>query len=193
MTILRSVAAIAAMAVAFVPQAHAIYTLTVTESGSDVVATGSGALDTSALTFNNTTTGLAQIYPFVGGVIAGGTGSQSIDVYYGLVTFPTSLGIGLQAFPDSGSGDAVGGSTSAMYLPAGYTSSSALSTTMTFTGKSFSSMGLSPGTYVWTWESDSFRVVVSSQNQSEVPEPASMLLLGMPMAAMLMARRRRTS
>jgi hypothetical protein len=36
-------------------------------------------------------------------------------------------------------------------VPAGYTSGSALSETDTYAGKTFASMGLTPGTYVWKW------------------------------------------
>ena len=36
-------------------------------------------------------------------------------------------------------------------LPQGYVSGSALSNSMTFNSATFASLGLTPGTYVWSW------------------------------------------
>jgi hypothetical protein len=75
----------------------------------------------------------------------------------------------------SGSGDIVGvifESAPPYYLvvPHGYTSGSPISSTQTFTGASFSSLGLTQGTYTYVWSTDSLNVVVGSGG-SPTPAP----------------------
>ncbi len=60
-------------------------------------------------------------------------------------------------------------------------------------GATFSSLGLTPGTYIWTWgsgaDADSFTMNIGV---SSVPEPASLMMLGTGSLAILgFARRRR--
>jgi hypothetical protein len=64
-------------------------------------------------------------------------------------------------------------------VPSGYVSDSPLSETSTYLSQTFSSLGVTPGTYKWTWGSganQNFTLVV----ESAVPEPSTwaMLLLG---------------
>ena len=59
-----------------------------------------------------------------------------------------------------------------------YVSDSALSDTSTYSGQTFSSLGVAPGTYEWTWGSganQNFTLVIG-----EVPEPSTwaMMLIG---------------
>jgi hypothetical protein len=65
----------------------------------------------------------------------------------------------LGTFADTGSGDLVGinvfdvldGINGLLFLPQGYVSGAALSDSMTFNNATFASLGVIPGTYVWTW------------------------------------------
>src|SRR5436189_1661674 len=101
-----------------------------------------------------------------GGVIAGriSTGptiAGSVDSYHLGPSGPTSFGSGGGADASSGSGDTVGtaadcskdGSDCDRFLivPRGYVSGTFLSDSATYSGKTFATLGVTPGTYVWTW------------------------------------------
>lgn len=180
----------AVMTTAFAPKAHAVYTVTVTESGSDVVAAGAGSLDVSGLSFHNTSMGTPQISGLFDVATGGPPGPQNLDVYYGIASYPTSMGSGLQFFPDSGSGDVVGASHDTLYVPVGY-AGGALSSTQTFNNRTLVGMGLTPGTYTWSWSSDSYRVVIGTVEVTDLPEPASVILLGVPAVGMMLRTGRR--
>jgi hypothetical protein len=171
---LASVAiAIAAMLIGFVPPAHADYILTVSQVGSNVVATGSGTIDLAGLTFNTTLSSGPLLNPSSGIAYAGLFGSSTI---YTGVTGPTSFGTGGSAPASSGTGAIVGiESGSYVAVPSGYVSGNALSDTATWNSKTLSSLGLAPGTYTWTWGSggEHFTLDVVA-----APEPSSLLLLG---------------
>jgi hypothetical protein len=66
------------------------------------------------------------------------------------------------------------------HIPHGYTSGHSLSSTATWNSQTFSSLGVTPGTYVWTWgtgaHADSFTLQVGPA--TAMPEPASLTLLG---------------
>ena len=138
------------------------YTVTLEQVGSNVVATGSGAINLTGLSYGGSTT---NSYPFI---MADGprivTGSKSSFDYYTGATGPTRIGSGPydgDAFnADAGSGDAVGIDINFLRAPVGYTSYNKLSSSATWNGKNLSGSraqnfdalgGVMPGTYVWTW------------------------------------------
>jgi hypothetical protein len=63
-------------------------------------------------------------------------------------------------------------------LPQGYVSGDPLSDSATYTGATFASLGVTPGTYVWTWgsgaDADNFTLQIGP---TAAPEPSSLLLL----------------
>jgi hypothetical protein len=67
-------------------------------------------------------------------------------------------------------------------VPHLYVSDSALSDSATWTNSSFSSLGVTPGTYVWTWGSGAD---ADSLTLDVVPAPA---LSGLPLLAWLLGR-----
>ena len=138
------------------------YTVTLQQMGSNVVATGSGPINLTGLTFaqSGQVIGGAFIQPIAARIQTGPTGLVNFDLYRGLVTGPTSFGSGLAASASSGSGDFVGiqvfnfdgvGPNGILFVPQGYVSGAALSDSMTFNNATFASLGVTPGTYVWTW------------------------------------------
>jgi hypothetical protein len=179
------------------PLSRAAFVVTLQQVGSDVVATGSGSLNISGLTFDSNIGSTAIIIPSNGTAVVGPTGSNAASEYTGF-TGPSNFGSGSGDNPDFGSGDQVGISPSDLIVPLGYVSGNALSDSSTWTGQTFRSLGITPGTYTWTWglaptaesvgtpdspvPGDSFTV-------DAVPEPASLGLLGVG-GISLLARRR---
>jgi hypothetical protein len=145
--------------------AQAGYTVTLQQVGPNVVATGSGAINLTGLTFSQSTSLDPEIRPRIGlgrlqgcSIRTGATSSS--DSYFGGPNGPTSFGtFVLETVASSGSGDMVGiaafslieGEGIAVTVPMGYVSGTALSDSATYSGKTFATLGVTPGTYVWTW------------------------------------------
>lgn len=178
--------------------AFATLTFTLTESGGNVVLTASGSVNTSALTASSTTTcgsGTGGVQAVIAILCTGsGTGQGFITL-----TGPTSIGSGGAVLGTSTSGDNVflGGSTGTVYLPVGYVSGSALLGTTNFTGATLTTLGVTPGTYTWTFGSggaaDSV-VLIAGATVTSVPtlgEYALMALVALLVLSTLPALRRR--
>ena len=93
------------------------------------------------------------------GIIQIGAANHPIsDAYIGF-TGPTNFGVGTQFLANIGSGDfvaliqgiAFGGVGDVLFVPTGYVSGTALLDSMTFNNTTFASLGVTPGTYVWSW------------------------------------------
>jgi hypothetical protein len=169
------------------------YTVTLKQVGSDVVATGSGPINLTGLTFD----GLGFVGPGMtandGAILTGPNRDSSLDVYIGY-TGPTSFGNGGNFGPNTGSGDAVGIQNPIgnmlLTVPHGYVSGAALSDSMTFNNATFASLGVTPGTYVWRWgtglPNQNFRLVIG------VPVPdggSTVSLLGFALLGLAALRR----
>jgi hypothetical protein len=75
--------------------------------------------------------------------------------FYSGFTRPASFGSRGFTFPSSGSGDSVDidGTFEILSVPLDYVSERALSDNSTYDNRTFGSLGVTPGTYVWTWGS----------------------------------------
>jgi hypothetical protein len=94
------------------------------------------------------------------------------------------------ASTDTGDFVGIGGSLGHLHVPAGYISGTPLSDSATFDDQTLSSLGVTPGTYTYTWGSgptaDSLTLVAG------VPEPSGLMLLALPLGlVMLLAARPR--
>jgi len=144
--------------------AQAGYIVTLQQVGPNVVATGSGAINLTGLTFSHSGSINPAITPFSNhflgaATINTGPASSSVDLYDGPIG-PTSFGPGVFSVSAStGSGDMVGIFEGFIYgdplgllsVPRGYVSGTALSDMAIYSGKTLASLGVTPGTYVWTW------------------------------------------
>ncbi len=166
------------------PPAQAAYIATLSQVGSNVVGTGSGSLDFNGLTFNFSSHDHAAIEAGVALVSLGPTSSANFTEYYG-ISGPKSFGTGgSEIYATTGSGDyagILGGLVASIIVPQGYASGAPLGTsTDTWDGATFASLGLTPGTYVWTWgrgeNADSFTLHIGTP--LAVVEPGTMALLG---------------
>jgi hypothetical protein len=131
------------------------YTVTLRQVGPDVVATGSGAIDLTGLTFFGST----SLDPAMGPrFIYTGPTSSRVHSYF----FPRWLigfGPGPTTPANSGSGKMVGIAPDVggglqgfrLSVPTDYVSGTALSDSATYNGKTFATLGVRPGTRVWKW------------------------------------------
>jgi hypothetical protein len=156
--------------------AQAGYVVDLTQQGSNVVATGSGAIDLTGLEFLLSASGPGGLLSPNNGGLAIGSGAED---QYALVSGPTNFGSGGLTLASSNTGDPVDISSPFMGVPAGYVSDSPLSDTSTYLSQTFISLGVTPGVYEWTWGSganQNFTLDISAG----VPEPSTwaMMLLG---------------
>jgi PEP-CTERM motif len=156
------------------------YVVDLTQVGSDVVASGNGAIDLTGLSFVGSRAEAAGLLPSINFEDTGPVNTGVVHVYSG-ITGPSNFGSGGFTAASSGSGDRVGidNEGTVLFVPLDYVSDSPLLDTSTYAGKTFSSLGVTPGTYEWTWGSganQNFTLVIGTV----VPEPSTwaMMLIG---------------
>jgi len=189
--ILPLIAATAMLSLAM-PPASAAFIETIAQVGDNVVAIGSGTIDTSDLGTAQSVFLSATIYPSVGYVNIGPVSDGFAQFYEG-ASGPTSIGsTAHDEVPSSGAGNYVGinGGYTQITVPVGYVSGAPLAATSTWDDATFASLGLDQGTYQYTFgsgaDADSFTVEIGS---TAIPEPAALAVFGT--AAILLPLRRR--
>jgi PEP-CTERM motif len=167
---------------------HADVVVYVYQSGPNVVSSYSGTIDLTGLTPDGVDGTTA---PFIRGAdateVLGPTASDD-PVYLG-ITGPTTFGDGAGMPASSGSGDTFGfgGAGHDLLLPAGYVSGTFISGTDIWDDTTLAGLGLTPGTYDYTWGTGtdgSFTLNISS---APVPEPSSLGLMSVVVLAMAFA------
>jgi hypothetical protein len=175
--------------------------MTATEVGSDVVVSGSGTADLTGLSLNTNAGTVSFMSPSEASLDTGPTGAISTDQYQS-VNGPSDFGSGAFTFATSGTGDrfgvsfvgGIGVSFYSLFVPQGYVSGSQLNGTSTFANQTFASLGMTPGTYLWSWgpaaQDDTF--TLSIVGASAVPEPSSLVtaLIGVVLVGVGAARPR---
>jgi hypothetical protein len=148
--------------------------ITIAQSGSDVVASGSGTINTTALT-----SGVVIGQGLVRGTstytaIVGPPGSV-VTAFFSSVLGPTALGASSSFhIASSGTGDLIGVFDSGLILPSGYVSGSSLSGMSVYTGATLPLLGLTAGSYTWTWGAGATADSLTL-NIGAIPEPSETL------------------
>jgi hypothetical protein len=169
------------------------YTLTLEQLGANVVATGSGAFNLNGLNIFGSGTGFfPTIVASTGQINTGPIGSTPIDFYTGL-TGPASFGSGGEFDASFGSGNfvVIAGTTGFLIVPQGYTSGTLLSSSATWNNTTLASLGVTPGTYVWSWgdgANQNFTLIIEAAG---VPDGGTTVcLLGCALLGLVGLRRR---
>jgi hypothetical protein len=148
--------------------AQAAYIVTFSETGNDVTASGSGAIDLAGLTFITSGATLSEVAPTFATEATGAAGN--VDEYLG-VSGPFSFGPGVFTSATTGNGDLVGvqvlrDGDGFIFVPMGYASGAPLRDTATYAGQSFATLGLTPGVYLYNFgsgtDADTFTVEVGA-------------------------------
>jgi hypothetical protein len=160
--------------------ASAPMVVTMSEVGSNVVMTASGTINLAGLTLVSSSVG-----PFGNGglginnatFVCGASGSSGSS-YSGFTSVPSNFGSGSGLGNSSGTGQAFGVIIDMtppylLIVPTGYTSGANISSTQTFTGQTLSSLGLTNGTYTYTWSGGSIDVVVGGPAPTPTPTPST--------------------
>jgi hypothetical protein len=174
----RRVALAGLLALALASPTRAGFIATFAEAGSDVVATGDGSLNLSVLTGPTQAGALGVVFP-AGPAVVLGTSNFGLDDFYQGASGPSALGPGGQAAPDSGALTHVGVTGASLIVPHDYQSGKPLTSSSTWANTTLSGLGLTPGTYTWTWGSgptaDFFTVQIGPVTPA-VPAPPTLLL-----------------
>jgi hypothetical protein len=174
--------------------ARANYIVTLEQIGSNVVANGSGAINLTGLSFlASGTQGGAILQPPIGAIVTGTTDSANVTFFSGF-SGPTSFGSGNGDIASSGSGDRVGivGLFGQLSVPDGYVSGAALLSSATWNNATFASLGVTPGTYLWSWgtglPNQNFTLIIGGVG---VPDGGSTVsLLGFALLGLAALRRK---
>lgn len=201
--------------------------ININPSGSDVLATWSGTLNTAGLSNTGTSSITGYVNPASGWFALTGISSnyQALSpVNFASVTVPGNFGSGTLTNVSSGSGviGFVPNSIKYIFVPVGYTSGSSLTGSATWNSTTLAGLGLSTGTFVWSWSNfrpsaftptdissgsisggdlnpavlppgDSITMVVSNTDIGGVPEPGTFGLLGIAGLTLAAVARRRAA
>ena len=149
------------------------------QDGSNVVVSGSGEVDLDGLTFIAQESHPIGINAASANLTVGTPQNRGRAPYftYSGINGPGSFGslgsVGGTPSPFTGDNFGVGGTSHVLNLPVGYVSGTSFSGSMTFDGTTLSGLGVTPGTYTWSWDggANTFNLYAGEAPPS-VPEPS---------------------
>ncbi len=180
---LRLVVVCVAVMVATAVQVQAALIVTAFESGGNVVFSGGGTVSLGALVVE--ATGVADsglVQPAFGVFFLGDNPLDDAKTYKNTISGPSNLGPGLvHVFADSNTGDFFGVNALSpnLYFPNGFTTGGSLSGTSTYNGTTLNAMGLTEGTYVWSWGAGALGAadtLTLNVDANAVPEPTTLAI-----------------
>lgn len=180
--------------------AEASFIINFAQSGPNVVATGSGSINLSA--FPTEFGDLVDSGPPFQGFVEPNSGalalssSFDVDIYSGFIgEFPDlpALGPGgLYVAADSGTGPFVSFVSGGILVPVNYVSGAAMGPdSATWNNTTFAGLGLTPGTYLYSWGSGASADTLTVNIPSAAPEPGSMAFIAMGGSCLALLRRRK--
>ena len=203
MNLRSSLRTLAFASVCALPLPAGVLTFNFTETGGNVVVTASGSLtDSTAWVLYSTGNSVSGFIDPSQGQVGFGNPTPSpstvADLFLANGTLSgdwnSAFGTGTTQFATTHSGNTLGFVSivtliipqPGLYLPSGYIFSTSnpqlLSSTMTFTGATFTGLGITTGTYVFNNDGDTIQLTVGGGGGSSVPDagpgPALALLLG---------------
>jgi hypothetical protein len=155
-------------------------TIDISQVGANVVMDGSGSVNLSGLTRLGLGASFVIVQADLGMAVVGDTTAPG-DIYiWGVASGPKTFGTGGPFVASSGTGDffgidASGQAAPLIYLPSTYVSGSALSASDTFANTTIAALGLTPGTYTYTWGTGDSAGSLTV-NIGSVPEPSSLTM-----------------
>lgn len=190
-----------------VSQSDAGVIITMVESGTNVTATLSGSIGTwSGATPSTAGTGVGKanvIRPSGGTTVFASTNPSLPSVvtsnYYTVSTYPSAFGTSTGPFAADASTASTllfawGRSTNNVYIAQGYTLGTLISGVLTWHNKTFANLGVTPGSYVWSWGTPATPGAGDSITLNIVPEPSTycLALAGLACGGILLRRRTST-
>ena len=143
------------------------------EVGSNVVVSANGTLNLSGLTLGSSANSVASVTPDAGFlVLSQNTSSNVIDKYTSL-TGPSNFGTGVTTVnATSSTGNGTFGiytvnAPRELFVPTGFTGGT-LSGVSTYNSTTIAGLGLSAGTYTWTWASDSVTLQIGPSSVFDI-------------------------
>lgn len=179
----------AALTLALVTSAaNAAVVVNINEVGNTVVANATGSLDLTDAVFVKNVTVIAAVNPNLA-VLSMANGP--INGY--AITGPASFGTkSLTQGTGNGMPFYIFGTGNLLGVAQGYSSGSPLFGNTRWDNASFVSLGITPGSYVYSLPNDTVTLNFGAVAAAEVPLPAGLPLLGLGLAALAGLRRRRT-
>ncbi|MCY2935272.1 MAG: PEP-CTERM sorting domain-containing protein [Planctomycetota bacterium] len=191
---LKSIVAVFALMLAASPMAGAAdLNFTIQQVGSNVVMTGSGSVNTAGLTSNGSADRAGSVNPSFSAFAMGSPSTVTDTFWASLTGTKPAIGTGSFTLASSGTGDSFGVVTlgnGGLYLPPTYISGANLSGQSTFASTTLSGLGLTTGSYTWTWGSGA-NAGSAIMTIGAVPEPSTYVLGAIATGVMAAVARRR--
>lgn len=191
-----SIGLLATMSLVHPMPAQALAIVTVSQVNNDVLVSASGTLNITGLSYIGGTGYTYGIDPDTATFLVNPGPFSSL--YQGNFSRPPSLGPGtLNVLPISGSGDSFGIAlyydTPTLFVPGGTQySGGAISGTSVYSNTTIPGLGLTPGTYTWSWGDNSDqRITMQIGPAVAVPGPLPLLGAASALAWSRRLRRRR--